>query len=248
MISSDTVLNTVIQETQGVVVSGPFTGMKIDPNEDSYGSGIVLGQGLITKLLGFMEQQLHPHIEKMIASSPSQIVNVGCGEGYYAVGLALRVPEANIIAVDDDGTAINLTRNNARLNDVSHRFYFVRQSPETPQQQKNSQIAKSKLKANGMWIVDIEGAEESLLDLDNIPLLKTCSIIVEVHSFRDRSILNKIVSRFSESHSIDIVESAGRNPDESEILRKMPDDIKWPIMSEGRPEAMQWLAMYPKSL
>jgi len=41
-----------------------------------------------TKLLGFYEQPLQPYIEQVIQTGYPTIINIGCAEGYYAVGLA----------------------------------------------------------------------------------------------------------------------------------------------------------------
>jgi len=247
MINSNDAVHLVIEKTKSTVVGGPFVGLKINPDEGSFGNGLVVGQGLIIKLLGFMEQELHPHIEKIIKYNPSQIVNLGCAEGYYAVGLGLRIPSVPIVAVDIDLNAIRLTTENAQVNGIADRLSFIDLRGMESLEEQVEIMSKHDLKKGGMWIVDIEGAEAEVLDIDKMPVLETCSIIVETHDHMGPSTLQDLKDRFSKSHNIEIVGSGGRNPNQSDILKEFPDDIKWAIMSEGRLSSMEWLVMIPKN-
>ncbi len=51
-------------------------------------------------LLGTFEQELFDVISRIIEVKPKTIVNVGCAEGYYAVGLSRALPETNVIAFE----------------------------------------------------------------------------------------------------------------------------------------------------
>src|SRR6478672_6897407 len=76
--------NTLMKIAPGLVVQhGPFKGMKY-PGVNSVGSA------LIPKLLGSYERELHPLIDSICAGQYDQVVDIGCAEGYYAVGLAMR--------------------------------------------------------------------------------------------------------------------------------------------------------------
>ena len=73
------------------VLSGPFKGMKFTlENPD------------LPKLLGTYELEIHSAIEGLEAHRFDQIINVGAGEGYYAVGAALKWPEAVVCAFEAD--------------------------------------------------------------------------------------------------------------------------------------------------
>jgi len=58
-----------------------------------------------SKLLGFYEQELRPFIEAVIEWKPDVVLNVGCAEGYYAIGMAKRILGAKIFAYDVDPLA-----------------------------------------------------------------------------------------------------------------------------------------------
>src|ERR1700686_4848787 len=66
----------------GVVQSGPFKGMRLS-DQTTWGDG-----DLGAKILGCYEQELWPHLEGARRGAYRRVINVGCAEGYYAVGLA----------------------------------------------------------------------------------------------------------------------------------------------------------------
>ena len=84
----------IFNQTECRVQRGPFSGMTIVP-KTSWGDG-----DSAAKLLGVYEDELHPAVEDAIKRNPDLILNVGCAEGYYGIGLAARLPESHVIAVD----------------------------------------------------------------------------------------------------------------------------------------------------
>ncbi len=66
------------------VAGGPFASMQYVPDAFSV--------AITARLVGCYEAELHNTIEEVIARRPPLVVNVGCAEGYYAVGLARRLP------------------------------------------------------------------------------------------------------------------------------------------------------------
>jgi release factor glutamine methyltransferase len=54
-----------------------------------------------------------------------QILDVGTGSGILAVTLALKLPDAEITAVDISAAAIAVARRNAEAHDVAKRIHFV---------------------------------------------------------------------------------------------------------------------------
>src|SRR5271165_2199287 len=86
--------------TGNIVQRGPFAGTAI-LQEKSWGNA----GDLAAKLLGFYEEELHDAVEEAIAGNPDLVLNVGCAEGFYAVGLARRLPESRVIAFDIDQPA-----------------------------------------------------------------------------------------------------------------------------------------------
>jgi trans-aconitate methyltransferase len=63
-------------------------------------------------LLGCYEQPLQPFIEQAIEAQYSTILNIGCAEGYYAVGMARRMPQTRVMAwqIAQEMQAQNMTK------------------------------------------------------------------------------------------------------------------------------------------
>lgn len=214
----------IVEASQGVVMSGPFQGMRWSPGRVAWGDG-----DIGSRLLGVYERELHPVVEQIVALKPERIVNVGCAEGYYAVGLARRLPDCEIVAVDRLDAARSYTLAHASENNVT-----VMTMAEAPTPAPGE-----------VWIVDIEGGEVDLLDPDCCPALADCHILVELHEWTHPSLLETMTARFIASHTVTRFESSARDPNEFEVCRGMPDAQKWAVMSEGRPQSMTWLWMQP---
>ena len=58
------------------------------------------GSSIYAKLLGSYELELEPVLKNLLTQNFTHLVNVGCDEGYYAVGIALFLPGINVIAFD----------------------------------------------------------------------------------------------------------------------------------------------------
>jgi predicted O-methyltransferase YrrM len=58
------------------------------------------GSCYIPKLLGVYERELHDVLENLIAWGPDLVIDAGAAEGYYAVGLARRLPQSRIMAFE----------------------------------------------------------------------------------------------------------------------------------------------------
>ena len=87
------VARRVADELGLAVRSGPFAGLRFP---EAAVAGPHHADSLPAKLLGSYQQQLHPALERLLESGFSTIENVGAAEGYYAVGLALRAPDARV--------------------------------------------------------------------------------------------------------------------------------------------------------
>src|SRR5947208_14457083 len=70
---------------------GPFAGMRYAQNS--------VGSAYLPKLLGIYERELTLHVEAICRGTPSLIVDLGTAEGYYAVGVAVRNPQARDVGV-----------------------------------------------------------------------------------------------------------------------------------------------------
>ena len=86
------ITNTLIARQGNVVQAGPFAGLRFT-GQTSEGC-------TAPRLLGCYEHELHPHIERLIGQTFDALLNIGCADGYYAVGLAMRMPGVPVFAHD----------------------------------------------------------------------------------------------------------------------------------------------------
>lgn len=214
---------TILEKSKSKVMSGAFSGMFLDTSAVSWGDG-----DISKKLLGIYEEELNDIIEKFVGSNPNRIVNLGCAEGYYAVGMKIRCPNAQVFAVDISDKALNCTLINANLNNISLNLKKQPPNPNT----------------RDLWIIDIEGGEFQMLD--NPEVWKGVDIIVEMHEWTNRYMRDIFKSKFEQSHKITMINQGSRNPNKFEFLRHFSDHDRWLLMSENRPEMMTWMIFESK--
>src|SRR5574343_1646176 len=99
------------------VATGLFSGMKI-PLSSPWEDG-----NLGTKLVGSYEHELHRAFDAVLRREPQTIINAGCAEGFYAVGLARLAPKASVVAYDINATSLALCKRMAIENGVGDRVF-----------------------------------------------------------------------------------------------------------------------------
>ena len=75
-----------------------------------------------SRLLGSYETELHEIVERVVAAGFDRVIDVGSGDGYYAVGLARRLPASTVEAYDPDPVARRRCRALAEVNGVLDRI------------------------------------------------------------------------------------------------------------------------------
>lgn len=218
----------VISEKNGLTVAdGPFAGMKYVLFPSSF--------NIAPKLLGCYELELRPIIRQAAQNNYKSIINIGCADGYYAVGVALRLPNAKVFAFEKDPLCKKLCQELARVNEVTDRITV---SGACEIKDLNLMVLD-----NALIICDCEGYEINLLRPDLIAGLKTCDILVELHDIFDPDTSQTIFARFKETHNIEIISSSDRNPDDYPVLDCFNADDRRLALSEFRPGKMQWAFM-----
>lgn len=183
---SDLVFRTLAAKSGLHVLSGPFEGMNYALRA-SEGSGSA-------RLLGVYEASLAPIIEQIIQRAYPLVVDIGCAEGYYAVGLARRMPQARILARDESVKAQDLCRQLATLNGVAARV-------EIGGRMEHADFALCKTQKT-LILCDIEGAELDLLDPVAAPGLTEADILVECHDVLRPGLTDLLTARFAPSHDV----------------------------------------------
>ena len=225
----------IYDKVQGQVYTGPFTGMKICPR-------VVWGDGdIAAKLLGVYEDELHQFIADVGTHQPDLVVNVGCAEGYYAIGMARMLPETKVIAVDINNVCAEICQENSNANNTNN-VQVVLQEVDTAWLSTTLKDSQ-----NPFIVMDCEGAELTLLDFNQVPELAKTSVLVECHDCIIDGITYVLTERFKNTHTIAKQDQTVKDSYQFEFLRQFSDCDKWALVHEGRPSTMSWLYMVPKT-
>jgi hypothetical protein len=219
------------------VSSGPFKGLRYPALQS-------VGSMLLPKLLGSYESELHAPLEALLRKNYSAIVNIGCAEGYYAVGLALRCPDAIVHAFDTDDKARSLCGAMAQVNGVAGRVRIGSFCDPTL-------LCSISLGEKGLIICDCEGYEADLFNHQVVQHLSDHDVVVETHDFVNIDISVNLRDRFRRTHEIQSVKST-HDIEKAHTYRypqldRFNTNERFSILSERRPAIMEWLVMTPKA-
>jgi lipopolysaccharide biosynthesis glycosyltransferase/glycosyltransferase involved in cell wall biosynthesis len=209
------------------VRNGPFKGM-------NYSAGKSIGSTLLPKIYGSYEAPIQKWIQEVISNKYQNIIDIGCAEGYYAVGLALTSQNSKVYAYDTDAEALLLCKELARSNNVESKINF------------NDLCTHKKLENFGskktLVICDIEGEELHLLEPSLAGGLQYADIIVETHDFIVDGISDTLINRFKHTHKIEIIIDYERES-KTALGENISEEIWREIIDEKRPVGMKWLRM-----
>lgn len=227
-------LNERYTELHGLEVRrGPFAGMRYTRIEDPAAGN------LIAKLVGTYERQIYPWLLKdWIGRDFDVVIDVGCAEGFYAVGLARVMPNATVYAFDTYEPAKRECARLAVHNDVVDRV-IVRDfcTPE---------MLTEFGAANVALLSDCEGYEKMLLDPEIAPNLRTWSLIVEQHDNVDPAISATLRERFSETHDMEVIDFLPDNDAASLPELSWMTDREIRLVLDERPPGISWALFRPR--
>lgn len=231
----------VCRDFDYTVQGGPFLGLKLDPA--SYWSAADRG----AMVLGQYEKQVLAELSRL-ASPDGLLVDVGAGDGYYAVG-ALRgglVSSTVCFEMSEQGRAA--IRSNAETNGIASGDLTIL-GTATPTFLDDLPPTAWELSSKVVLLMDVEGAEFDLLSRENLERMRDFSLIVELHEPRHHqpSRVDDLVARTQGIFSTRIIETGSRNPSQIDYLSNWCDDDRWLLMSESRAYAMRWLVMEPRT-
>ncbi|MBE7217733.1 MAG: methyltransferase [Caulobacteraceae bacterium] len=214
----------------GLVLGGPFAGM-LYLGDASEG-------GLAPRLLGTYESELHPVLEGLVARGVDRIIDVGCAEGYYAVGLARMIPDARVEAYDIDPKARAACAELARRNEVADRVeirerFDIETLDEVP--------------TGTLVFVDAEGAEAEILSEHAPDALRNADLIVETHPGLRPGVTELLRDRFAPTHEVEVVRERLR-PAPPELAARFATPLdEFLALWEWRATPTPWLVMHARA-
>lgn len=215
---------------------GPFRGLEMDyMTLDSTNQGMAIG--CVPILSGSVEQDISPWVLQAIHTDYDVIINIGAGEGYYALGFAKNCPRAEVIAYEMlDGVRHQLYKNMLlnKLTNVSIRGLCT-------SEELNAVLGGFKGKKI-LLFVDIEGAEYEIFRKVEFERTNHCDMIVELHDFVHSDITSAMYRSYCVTHTIETIAQGARNPHIKE-LDGIPEFLKFALMNEYRPVRMKWMRL-----
>jgi hypothetical protein len=227
-------LAATVLDVHGTVLAGPFAGLRCPR------SG---GTGGYWDMLGTYEQSLQPVVEHIIRQPPRVIIVVGAAHGYYVGGFAKRCPDTRVVAYEMDPTRVDLMNKYLRLNGVIDRVetHVARCGVE-------DLSAELRREPHALIFMDVEGAEDLLLDPEEVPALREAEILVELHDIFVPGVTDRIQRRFADSHRQTIhVEALPQKPSLPATFERLLRPYWHRMAIANRPEAASWMHLEPQS-
>lgn len=215
------------------VAVGPFRGMRV-----------LSAHGWPPYVLGTQELELHGTIERLIAEPFDLVVNVGVSDGYYAVGLALRMPGAVVVGFETVDELRLKAKATADANGIGERLTLL--GTCTPPSLCESLSGARR----PLVVIDVEGSEAELLDPAAVPALTGATILVETHDLYRPGVSALLRERFAPTHRVASHHSRVRT-----LADLPPTLLPWArhaaprsartLMSEFRGGPQEWLVFTP---
>jgi hypothetical protein len=218
----------LICEFGSTVQSGPFQGMTLSPMTHQ--------EALGPFLLGTYEAELHPWLEAVAAQRFTRVLDVGAKFGYYAVGLARRLPGVPVIAFDTDRWARTATAEMAAANATS---------TVTPAGFCSPGWLDRHLAPHSFILTDCEGYEAELFGRAASPALDSATLLVEVHDNLIPGVGAAVRKRFASTHAVAAVRTGERAAPQIDLGFLTPDEAAAAVREIRDPQ--EWLLFTPRA-
>lgn len=176
--------NTVTTQDGAIVQAGPFAGMH-------YVTGGAKAPH-VPRLLGCHDAALHPVLEAILAEAPPLVMDIGCGNGFFATGFAMRLPRSTIWARDKDETARTATKALAEANKVAGRVKIGGALTHA-----DFDICRAQ---HTLIRCDIGAATTALLDPDRAKGLRRADLLVSFCALAHPTLGDTLAERFADTH------------------------------------------------
>jgi hypothetical protein len=204
---------------------GPFAGMRY--------ALLTSGSLLSPKIIGSYESPIHQWITDAIAHNYEKILNIGCGEGYYAVGFSLKSKATHVYAYDIDAQARENVLTIARLNGATDNLHIRGQCTVDELQRE--------VTGRTLILCDTDGGEFDLFRPDLVPGLSQADLIIETHDYCCPGVTETLAGRFLPSHRVEITYHCAKTAKTFPVLATIPIEEHAFLLEEGRPRSQRWM-------
>lgn len=228
------------RRTKCRVLFGPFEGVRYPP---TLVTGMLL-EGAMQ--VGSYEAELHPAVEELIAAQPATVVNVGAASGYYAVGLAVRLPDATVIAFESEAENRRGCARLAAANNVAARLELRGNCGLREFAALAAEVGDEREVA---VVLDCEGLELELVDPARFTWIERASLLVELHPSVDPASATVLAERLEATHECELIEASERFGSSFHQLWELPglrDVDRELLVAEHRHGPQSWLWAKPR--
>lgn len=217
----------VVSQFGNKVLHGPFSGIEL--------SAEARREHISPFLLGTYEQELHDTWNSIFEMKFSEILDVGAKFGFYAVGLARRLPGTPVLAFDTDPWARKATKEMSSVNKVAVQTFGLC-SPEW---------MLNNLKENSFVFSDCEGYEATLFGSIEVPNLSSATMLIEIHEQFSPGVTEKINSIYSQTHEIKNIPTRSISVDSLLELDSFSEEERKLAVNEFRSAQQSWMFLRP---
>lgn len=237
------ILKKLIEKHNYKVAHGPFKGMKLNENP------IWSKYDHITQVLGVYEKNVLSKIIEFSQIDDSLFIDLGAADGYFAVGVASGGVFKKVCAFEINKKSQQCMINIAKNNDCMDKINIYDEA--------NYDSIKKLLhneKHSPTILIDIEGAEYTLLDSKMLSLLSNCNVICELHPWvkkNGKRVYRKVeeenlLKNASKFFDVEMIQRESYSPNDFEELSGFNEVERLIALSEGRGPNMHWLVLTPK--
>lgn len=222
----------------GVVKYGPFTGLHLD--RETWWGKLDLG----SQCLGLYEKEILNLIEATEAGHYRTFIDIGAADGYYAIGMLVSGKVGRTICFEQTEKGRSVIAENWKKNRSVGELTILGEANASSFATLNPADLE-----NALVLVDIEGFEFELITDEVLSLLKSSTVVIEIHHWMD-NFLDKYTTflRHADRYfDVEVIERVERETSNLPELRDFTDDNRLLLTSERRPGVMRFLKLTPKA-
>ena len=190
---------------------------------------------LLPKLLGTYEAEIADEMERAIGVGYRLIIDIGCAEGYYAIGMARRSCNSEVWAYDTEQLSRTLCERMATMNTVSDRVKvfgaFIEDSVESVPAEQRFFV-----------ICDVEGYESTLFTPSVAMAWREADLVIELHDHLGHPCREPVLAAFAATHAARLLDSRVRSHADIKLPPKMSEKDRNLCVDELR-QPQQWVIL-----
>ncbi len=210
------------------VIGGPFSGMIYVE--------YAVGSSYLVKLIGVYEEILHATVKELKARDFKTIIDIGCAEGYYLIGLGIHNANATLVGYDTEPTALALSKELYNKNNLKNELILLDRCTHTD--------LDTRITEKTLIICDAEGFEDEILNPQYAPrLLDVDILVVELHEFAAPGVTARLRARFDHSHIIETITFKNSSGVGYPFLEELSEKEQYSLLRERGVQDQEWLIM-----